>query len=610
MKHFISLLTFYLALIALFVAAKPCFMWLQAEAVRGELSLADVAAVVWHGLPLDIATAAYATAPVWLLLGIALWVRVPRILLIYKVYVCFLAALISVIYVSDACLYGFWGIKLDGTVWNYLDSPGGALASVSAGYAMGVALALVAVGVAVFHVLRPLLPRTLERVPRPGYWTAAWILAGGLLFLGIRGGIGKSTANVGMVYFSDRQFLNHAAVNPAFSIVASLQKERDFAKEYDFFDEAERQRIMGMLHYNTQSIAPDTLLRTNRPNVLLILMEGCGGTFVHAIDPQSDPAVTPNLNRLAREGVVFTQCYANSFRTDRGTVSTLSGYPSFPDVSVMKMPSKCSRLPAIARTLRQAGYSTEFLYGGDINFTNTNGYLMATGYERTYGDTSFPAEARRTHDWGVTDRITFDSLYQRVQRYPQGRPWHLGFLTLASHEPWKVPYDRIKGDKVANAMAYLDDCIGKFIERFRKTPQWDNTLIILLPDHGIGYPEGITDVDERKSHIPLIWTGGAVKEPRIIDKICNQSDLAATLLGQLGLPHDDFKLSRDVLSRTYTHPSAVHTWSEGIYYKDHTGISVINLMTKPASLFKESPRPSKQRVNAAKAFLQTCYDNL
>lgn len=610
MKQIRTLLVFYLTLTALFVAAKPCFMLAQAADVRGALTAGDWLDVMLHGLPLDLAAAGYVTAPVWLLTGVALWVRVPAQKTLYTVYAAVLAALLSLIWVADACLYGFWGIKLDGTVWNYLGQPEGALSSVTAGYAMGVTLAAILIGVAVFALLRRLMPRFGERAARPGLWTAVWVVCGGLLFLGIRGGVGKSTANVGMVYYSDRQFLNHSAVNPAFSLMASLQKERNFGEEANFYDESERRRVMSMLHYGTRSETPDTLLRMQRPNVLLVLMEGCGGTFVHAVDGEADPAVTPRLNRLAEEGVLFTECYANSFRTDRGTVSTLSGYPAFPDVSVMKLPAKCGALPSIARSLRRAGYTTEFLYGGDINFTNTNGYLLATGYERTFGDTSFPASARRTHDWGVTDAIAFDSLYARIMRYPDGRPWHLGFLTLASHEPWKVPYGRIADDEKANAMAYLDDCIGRFIDRFRRTPQWENTLIIFLPDHGIIYPEGIDDSDERKSHIPLIWTGGAVKKARKIDLICNQSDLAATLLGQLGLPHDDFRFSRDVMSRSYVHPSAVHVWSEGIYYKDATGISAVNLLAKPAGIFREWPTPSPQRVKAAKAFLQTCYDDL
>lgn len=611
MRQFLFLLRYYVTLVALFVVAKPCFVLAQSSEVRQGVTAADVLQSMWHGLPLDLATAGYATAPLWLVLAVSLWVKVKGLRLIYKVYAGLIAAVLAVVWVADACLYSFWGIKLDGTVWNYLSQPQGALASVTMGYALAVVLAVIFAGLVTYVLLiRQMGKGAIVPASRRWAWSAAWVVIGGLLFLGIRGGIGRSTANVGMVYYADRQFLNHAAVNPVFSIVSSLFKTQRYDREARFFSEADRQRLFGTLHYSTRSEGDEQLLTTSRPNVLIVLMESCGGTFVHAVDSLSDPRITPHLNRLAEEGVVFTQCYANSFRTDRGTVSTLSGWPAYPDVSVMKVPALVQGLPSIARTLRQAGYRTGFLYGGDINFTNTNGYLLATGYEQTWGDTSFPVSVRRTHAWGVTDAITFDTLYHRVVAMPTDRPWHLGFLTLASHEPWKVPYHRIKGDQVANAVAYLDDCIGRFTDRLRQTPQWRNLLIVFIPDHGIGYPEGLADTDPRRSHIPLILTGGAVKGPRRITTLCNQSDLAATLLGQLGLPHGDFPFSRDVLSQTYTRPSAAHTWSEGILWLDPTGHSAVNVLTKPASVTDEAPAPSRRRANAAKAFLQTCYDAL
>ena len=613
----------YVATVVLFALAKCVFMWVQPSDVAGDYGLTDMWQVVSHGLPLDFATTGYLTAVVWLVLGVSIWVNVKGWRVMFRVYAAIVAAALALILVGDACLYSFWHTKLDATVWNYLAQPQGIVQSVTTTYALCATLAVIATGIIVYYVWTfAFIPH--EKSPHTAHnrskgkaaslrvrilTTIVWALTGGLLFLGIRGGVGKSTANVGMVYFSPNAFLNHAAVNPAFSLLSSSLKGHDYGKQAHFFEDSERSRIMSMLGYTTESVETEKLLRTDRPNVLLILMEGCGGTFVHAVDSLSDARITPHLNRLAQEGVVFTQAYANSFRTDRGTVCTLSGCPAFPDLSVMKVPTLCEKLPSIASSLRKAGYTTSFLYGGDINFTNTHGYLQSTGYERIDGEEAFPSSVRHTHNWGVTDRITFDTLYQRIVSQPvsPGNPWHIGFLTLASHEPWGVPYDRIKGDPVANSMAYLDDCIGQFVEKLRHTPQWANTLIILLPDHGIGYPEGISQTDERMSHIPIIFTGGAVKEPRRIDKICNQTDLAATLLGQLGLPHSEFRLSRDVLSTTYTHPSAVHTWQEGIYYKDASGISVVNLLTNPVSTFRESPHPSVRRVNAAKALLQTSY---
>mgnify|MGYP003302862514 CR=1 FL=1 len=641
------LLRFYITLVGCFALAKVIFIAYN-SACDTTFTFADAVMAILHGLPLDMATAGYFAAPLWLGLLIGLWWRTQARSILFKAYCALISLLIAACLIADTGLYEFWGIKLDGTVFAYIESPEGAINSVSNAYIVGAGLAYVAYTLILYFALSHVMPREWgknvrlkakgEGVKCPLKQTKTFfkksltflkfrnglfergkglffrplimLLLGGLLFLGIRGGVGKSTANVGMVYHSDNLFMNHSAVNPVFSIVASLFKTKDFAEQYDYFDEAERARLFSQLEYHTSGNPIDTLLHTSRPNVLLILMEGCSGVFVNAIDSTARPDITPRLNQLATEGVLFTQCYANSFRTDRGTVCTLSGYPAYPDVSVMKVPSKCERLPSIAQALAGEGYSTEFVYGGDINFTNTNGYLRATGYERTLGDKDFPAAVRRTHNWGVTDHIVLDTLYQRILRYPADRPWHTACLTLSSHEPWEVPYSRIPEDQVLNAMAYLDDSIGQFIDRLRQTSVWENTLVILIPDHGAHYPQGISDASPTKSHIPVIWTGGAVRQARRIETLCNQTDLAATLLGQLGIDHSAFTFSRDVLADTYVRPSAVHVWSEGIYYMDETGISALSLVSQKKSILHEAPTPSVDRQQAAHAYLQTAYDDL
>lgn len=634
------LLRFYITLVGCFALAKVIFIAYN-SACDTTFTFADAVMAILHGLPLDMATAGYFAAPLWLGLLIGLWWRTKARHILFRGYCALIALLIAACLIADTGLYEFWGIKLDGTVFTYLESPEGAINSVSTAYICGAGLAYVAYTLILYFALSLVMPREwgknvrlkakgegvkcpLKRAKtffkfRNGLFERGkglflrpliMLFIGGLLFLGIRGGVGKSTANVGMVYHSDNLFMNHSAVNPVFSIVASLFKTKDFAEQYDYFDEAERACLFSQLEYHTSGNPIDTLLHTSRPNVLLILMEGCSASFVHAIDSTARPDITPRLNQLATESVLFTKCYANSFRTDRGTVCTLSGYPAYPDVSVMKVPSKCERLPSIAQALAGEGYATEFVYGGDINFTNTNGYLRATGYERTLGDKDFPAAVRRTHNWGVTDHIVLDTLYQRILRYPADRSWHTACLTLSSHEPWEVPYNRIPEDQVLNAMAYLDDSIGEFIDRLRQTSVWQNTLVILIPDHGAHYPQGISDANPTKSHIPVIWTGGAVRQARRIETLCNQTDLAATLLGQLGIDHSAFTFSRDVLSDTYVRPSAIHVWSEGIYYMDETGISALSLVSQKKSILHEAPTPSVDRQQAAHAYLQTAYDDL
>lgn len=180
-------------------------------------------------------------------------------------------------------------------------------------------------------------------------------------------------------------------------------------------------------------------------------------------------------------------------------------------------------------------------------------------------------------------------------------------LTLASHEPWGVPYDRIPDDKMANGMAYLDDCIGKFIDRFRQTPQWQNTVVVILPDHGILYPSGMTEDMPEKHRIPMLWIGGAVKGHTVIDKICNQSDMAATLLSQLRLPHEDFRFSRNIMSEKYQ-PCAFFTWASGIGCVAPDGTTVYDTSAKRVLL--NTSATQENRMQRIRAYLQTVYKDL
>ena len=609
MTHLRYLAQQFLLLLLTFVAAKPLFLLFNGGAAH-PYAFGDVISVMWHGLPLDVATTGYAVIPYYLLLCIGIWVKLPLkcLNIYYRVVNTLLAVLLALIFVADTVLYSFWEFKLDGTVFNYISQPGGALQSVSPLYAAGVVAAFAITAAALWVVYDRFRPKkTLPRERRRVASSLLMLLCGGLLFLGIRGGVGRSTANVGMVYYSTDQFLNHAAVNPAFSLLSTLSAGKDYASECDFFEEEERARLFDALQFGGDDTGTDSLLTTRRPNIVMILMEGCGATFVESLG--GEPGVTPCLNALANEGVLFTQCYANSFRTDRGTLCTLSGYPSFPDFSVMKQPRLSRRLPSIAASLVRAGYATEFLYGGDINFTKMNGYLSATGFETILGDTHFPLEVRRTHAWGVTDGIVLDTLFNHViAPAPDGKPKFTVCLTLASHEPWAVPFEKFPDNKRTNAMAYLDDCIGRFVQRLRSTPEWSNTLLVLLPDHGIGYPEDITPPDPRRYHIPLIWAGGALAKPMRCDMVCNQSDLAATLLAQLRLPHADFRFSRNVLAPSYTRPTAFHSWSEGIACVDSAGCTVWHLASE--RVIWDKPTPSASRLNAAKAYWQTVYDEV
>ena len=605
MKKRIAYISLYFfTVLLIFILQKPLFMLYNGSIEKG-FGFADYMQVMIHGASLDAATAGYLTAFPFLLVLISIWFRKFPLKKIHYGYYILAAALISIIFVVDMALYTFWGFKLDASVFLYIDSPKEALASVSVGFILLRVLAILLLIALNCWVLLKITPSVLTVTRKRIAGTAGMLLLGGVLFIIIRGGVTESTSNIGQVYFSNEPFLNHSAVNPDFSLLSSMGKSQDFASEFNFFDEEKRAALFDGLYPTTDGDSIIQVLNTKRPNILIILMEGFGGAFVEPLGGLPD--VTPHFNRLSKEGIFFTNCYANSFRTDRGTVCTFSGYLGLPTASVMKIPAKSRTLPAIAEGLSKAGYKTDFLYGGDINFTNMKSYLLSTGYQRLTANTDFSLAEQTSNAWGVNDDITFEYLYNQLRNRKEEGPWHTAFLTLSSHEPFEVPYHRLE-DKIPNAFAYTDECLGKFIDRLKQTPAWKDLLVICLPDHGFYYPREGSNAMPRFYHIPLLWLGGAVKQPMQVDKIMNQTDLAATLLGQLGLEHTAFTFSRNVLGSDYKYPFAFYSFNNGFSFRDSTGVTVFD--NNSGSILFNEPEADESRLDKGKAILQTVYDDL
>ncbi len=614
-KRILFLLALFFIWLPLLAVQKPVFL-LYHHALASGCSLSDYLKVITHGLLLDCTMAGYLTALPLLMTLVSIWLPGTFYKKLLKGYFGIMAVLIAAIFSVDVALYGYWGFRLDATLFFYLQSPKDAMASVPLGQFFAQLGMFVVYASGIYWVLKkcivPLFPETQVRKRLSG--SLVVLLSGGILFIPIRGGVTTSTANVGMVYFSQNQFLNHSAINPCFSLIASLSKQQDFAAQFNFFPEEERKEVMETLSSSPRtgygneedSMKPQTLLNTSRPNILIILMESFSANAVGAVG--GDSVITPNLNRLSREGVLFTNMYANSFRTDRGIVSVLNGYLAQPTTSIMKYPAKSQTLPSIAKSLTNEGYIANMLYGGDINFTNMQSYFFGSGYSRITADRDFPITSRLSK-WGANDDITFRYLYEDIKSRDNQVPWLTTFLTLSSHEPFEVPYHRL--DEMGlypNSVAFTDSCIGHFIEKLKELPVWKNTLVIFVSDHGYPYPKDVTGYEPRRYHIPMLWIGGAVKEPVVIDKLANQTDLAATLLNQLEIDHDAFTFSRNILSPDYPE-YAFYTYSNGFGFIDSTGISVYDNEGKKTLI--ETPREgSDLRLRKGKALLQTLYDDL
>ena len=599
------IISFFLLVWGYFLLQKPFFILYNA--IKG-YSSGDYLKVILHGASLDATTAGYLTIIPFLFIFVSIgFHRLPvrKILLPYDIIIAFLT---SLIFVADMSLYAFWEYKMDASIFIYLDSPKQVLASVSAGYVLFRILLILILTALLTGLFYKVTPSHFPEIhlPKRRVLSMLWIFPlGGLLFLIIRGGWTVATANVSQVYFSSDQFLNQAAINPDFNLFWSMGEQKDYSKEFNFFNESKRKRLMAGM-YPKGDLNTEKILTTSRPDVLIILMESFGGTFIEPLG--GVPHVAPNLNRLTKEGVFFSNCYANSFRTDRGSVCAFSGYPGLPTVSIMKVPALSKTMPCIARSFARAGYKTDFLYGGDPNFTGMQSYLLMGGYQHITSEDDFTEAQKNYSKWGVNDAVTFDYLYHQIAHRSPNSHWLTTFLTLSSHEPFEVPYHRLP-DKELNAFAFTDDCIGKLITRLKALPQWKNLLVVFLPDHGIYYPKKGERNGPGYYRIPLIMTGGAVRKPMVISKIMNQADLPATLLGQLGISHQDYPFSRNVLSSSYVHPFAFYSFVNGFGYCDSTGVSVYdNVSNKMILNMNQSGK--QQRIEKGKAVLQSLYKDL
>ena len=580
---------------------KPLFLlWYHAQAA--EASAAELALVVWNGLKLDQTVAGYITALPLLVVLAALWIPGRWSRSVLKGYLLVIAAVAATAFAANLALYEYWAFPLDSSVLQYLASPKEALASVTAGQLLLQLLVAAAVfGGMAWCYLRVLrLYDPARRSTHRAGSTLVLLLAAGVLFLPIRGGVSVATANVSKVYFSGRMFLNHAAVNPLFSFLSTLSDGDDALYEYEFFPEPERAAIFEPLRGDLPAgIGTDTLLCTRRPNVVLFLVESFGRSTVD--ERVGGEPVAPEFQRLKGEGVYFDNLFANSFRTDRGTVAVLSGFPAQTKMSVMKLPVKSQRLPSIARSLRREGYATSFYYGGDLNFTNTASYLYGTGFDRLTWQKDLHFDAP-TSKWGYADDVVIDAFTDHVlAEAASQRPFFAAMLTLSSHEPFDVPFAKFD-DPMLNAMAFTDACLGRFVERVRQTPVWDDLLVILIADHAYPYPYGIANSDALRHRIPMLWLGGAVRRPTVVETYGSQSDLAATLLAQLGIAHGDFLFSRDLFDPARP-KFGYWCFNNGFGVADAGGTTIFDCTSARVI----SPDSTAAQLRDGKAMLQTTY---
>ena len=574
MKQIIWFVKTYATFVVLFVLQKPLFLFLEKGSATQPVDniFTELPAVIWHGLPLDLSMAGYLSVIPGFLSIAVVWLKRDLVKPIMNIYFIIASLFITCSFLLNASLYPYWKYPLDSTpLFYFFTSPADAIASVSIWQVILSIVILIVLTIGVWFTLR-MRGEKRQQYSRYSYGygglgsgkrnrfddfdrhrgrtSIILLLLTGLLFLPIRGGITVSTMNTGQAYYSQNAYLNHSAVNPLFSLLESITHQEDFASQYRFMKVKEADKIFATMtstsDENTYPLLNEATFKKGTPDILIVIMESFASDIMPSMGSYKDVAVC--LDSIAQQSILFTRFYANSFRTDRGMVSILSGYPAQTTTSIMRYPRKTSQLPSIARNLvKYKNYKTTYYYGGDADFCNMRSYLVSQGYQHIISDANFPIEDKLSK-WGVPDHILAARMMKDIKaQQNEKRPMLRILQTSSSHEPFEVPYHRLK-DKRLNAFAYTDSVMGAIVREYRKLPRWKNTLIVFVPDHVGGYKENLNDHDRSRYQIPLILAGGAISRPMKVGIIGSQHDIAATLLGQLGVEHREFTFSKNMMS--------------------------------------------------------------
>ncbi len=573
------------------------------------LSFGEISGIFWYGLKMDISTACYLLLIPGLLLVFRLFLPVWFVSRFIRIYTIVFLVVTSALVVLDLGLYPHWGTRVNVTIFNYIDDPVAMSASVSiSDVLMGLVLAgsLIA---GFIYLYKRIFPEGIG-IEGSVKWHSAFLqlFLVATLIVPIRGGLDTSPLNLSSVAFSPKLYVNQASTNFLWNFAKSVEKRKRLSNPCAYMPKEESVRLFNeFMKADTVSKRPQ-LIRLNpekQPNVILIILESFSNKVLASLGGMKD--IAPNLDSLFTKSTVFTNFYASGNRSDRGISALLGGYPSLLSTSIMVYPEKSHSLTLLPEYFNRHHYHTSFYYGGDINFYNLKTFVLQGNYGKLVTKADFPSELGRMSKWGVPDGYVFEKALADLKT--EKSPFLKTIYTISSHPPFDVPFSKIKGNGIQeqylNSVAYTDSCLGRFIDGLRKSPLWENTLLIVTSDHGTMQP-GPTDITDPASYrIPLIWSGGVVDSLQRVETITMQADFGTSLVHQLGWETDSSRFSKDFFT---SHPHAFYALDSGWGYVVPEGSFYFD---QNSGDFVPKPESGRNPVDltSPKAFMQVLHDD-
>ena len=570
-SHLLFTLFSALALLVMYTLLRVALLVYNRELI-GEDTVATFAEAFFNGMRFDLRVVVYACAP--LLISILIPAAMARRGWM-RVWLTFFASVTLFLGLTELDFYSEFHQRLNSLVFQYFqEDPKTVMSMLWNGFPVG--RYLLAWAVCTWLLWK--IIKGLDLLSRPrgdstlvdstGQSRTSWPLRGVafglclvLAVLAARGTLKQGPPlRWGDAYTTDSMFANQLGLNGTLTLVsaasASFSSHRQNAWKSTMAD-ADAQEIVRKMILTPHDVLVDAdkaaIRRDFTPpadgtlpgvkNVVVILMESFAGHFVGALG--SPLNITPEFDKLTKEGVLFDRFFSNGTHTHQGMFATMACFPNLPSFEyLMRMPEGGHKFSGLPQLLGGRDFDNLYVYNGNFQWDNQSGFFSNQGMTNFIGREDFKDPVYMDATWGVSDQDMFDRGAKELAANFGQKPFYALLQTLSNHTPYALPTDlpveRVntgsRSDEHLTAMRYSDWALGQFFEKARKAPYFKDTLFVIVGDHGFGSDVQLTEMDLFRFNVPLLLIGPGIQEKfgPLRHTVGTQIDIVPTIMGRLG----------------------------------------------------------------------------
>lgn len=503
---------------------------------------------------------------------------------IISIYFWIMLVAIALMMSGEIVTYIEWKTKLSSKIFMHFGTPSEVFRTASSSYTIWYIFYFIIQIIAGFFIYVKLFKQNkillkIQSISKRILFAFTYLVGSALILtLFIRGGWQQIPISSTDAYFSQKQIVNDVSVNPEWSFIRTCYAyfKVDLSSYYRNIDPIEAEKIRASLYQN-EGVDTVRIFNQEKPNIVLVTLEGWSGQIIEPLG--GEEGITPNFDALCDEGVLFNQIYSTGGTSETGHSSIISGYPTIAGISISTESAKCRALPSLNQSFEALGYNSFYTFGGSLSYGNIGGYLTDVGFDRLVDENDLDLEP--TGKLGIHDEAMFPYFLSEIRTAQ--RPFFYGLFTQSTHSPYDMPAEPFPGynnDGYVTSMHYADEHLGKFVAGIRELPDFDNTIVIFIADHGRANLFNQNTYDEKYFHIPLLIWGGAIDSVYKgfkVNRIGSQADLAKTLLTQLDMDASEFHWSKNLLDPT-TQEWAICTSTLSYGWKDKKGYTVYHMV--------------------------------